>query len=175
MNFRFRPDLASPAKPSMSILTPSSIAPPDAPALNLRLTPSAQFSTRPANQPPACAGYYVHWPAWFPGLRLASSAAFPVNPATKFRFPYSVISGDLKVSRTHFLRLGSQRAHGLRRLPHRPPVWRACLRLAPAATPSSSRRRANPRLFSEAIALQQCRPTPPSACAAGWTLRPCLR
>jgi len=91
------------------------------------------------------------------------------------RSPWRLRCGDLKVSRTHFLRLSSQRAHGLRRLPHCPPGWRACLRLAPAATPSSSRRRANPRLSSEAIALQQCRPTPPSACATGWILRPCLQ
>jgi hypothetical protein len=38
MNFRFRPDLASPAEPSMSILAPPSIAPPDA----------------LASEPPAC-------------------------------------------------------------------------------------------------------------------------
>jgi hypothetical protein len=91
------------------------------------------------------------------------------------RSPWRLRCGDLKVSRTHFLRLGWQRAPGLRRLPHCSPGWRACLRLAPAATPSSSRRRANPRLSSEAIALQQCRPLPPSACAAGLILRPCLR
>jgi len=88
MNFRFHPDLASPAKPSMSILAPPSIASPNAlvfepPACavcpifqhdqptNLRLAPVIMST--------GLSGAF--------GLRLASSAAFPVNPATKFRFP----------------------------------------------------------------------------------------
>lgn len=86
MNFRFRPDLASPAEPSMSIRTPPSIAPPDALAFGLRLSPSAK-PLAASNQPPAFTGYYAPGLSGSCGPRLASFAASPVNPAINSRLP----------------------------------------------------------------------------------------
>jgi hypothetical protein len=59
VNFRSRPDLASPDEPSMSIQPPPSIAPPDTLAVNLRLSPSAHSCSAVCSASPACAGFCI--------------------------------------------------------------------------------------------------------------------
>ncbi len=87
MNFRFRPDLASPDEPSMSIQPPPSIAPPDAPALHFGLSTLRPTPSRPATNLRLAPAIMSSGLSGSCGLRLASSAASPVTPAINSRFP----------------------------------------------------------------------------------------
>jgi hypothetical protein len=57
----------------------------------------------------------------------------------------------MQINRTCILGLGLRCASGLRRLLHLLPGWLTCIRLAPAAAPSSSRPGSYPRFSSEVI------------------------